>query len=120
MSKYTWSINGFVYPSADPKAIARPDHPTEPLEIQFGHRVIISMKNRTKMWHPMHLHGHFFRLLSPGAHDEFRPLKHTVNVPPGETVRFEFAADNPGRWFFHCHNLYHVDAGMAREFIYKI
>lgn len=120
MSNYTWSINDFVYPAADPMLISRPDHPTRPFEVEFGHRVFVSMKNRTKMWHPMHLHGHFFRLLTPGADDEFRPLKHTVNVPPGETVRFEFLADNPGRWFFHCHNLYHLEAGMAREFIYKI
>jgi multicopper oxidase len=47
-------------------------------------------------------------------------LKHTVNVAPGETVKFEFTADNPGRWFFHCHNLYHLEAGMARVFEYDV
>jgi FtsP/CotA-like multicopper oxidase with cupredoxin domain len=120
MSTYTWTINGFVYPTPDPKISARPQDPPEALVITTGDRVFVSIKNLTKMWHPMHVHGHFFRLLSPGLDDEFRPLKHTVNVPPGALVRFEFVADNPGRWFFHCHNLYHLIAGMAREFIYKI
>lgn len=75
------------------------------------------MINQTGMWHPMHLHGHFFRVLQ-GAGD-FCPLRHTVNVAPGETVAVEFTADNPGRWFFHCHNAYHLAAGMARVFDYQ-
>jgi len=72
------------------------------------------------MFHPMHLHGHFFRLLSRTGEDPLAPLKHTVSVAPKATVKFEFAADNPGRWFFHCHNLYHLDTGMARQWHYKI
>lgn len=106
MARYVWMIDGQAWPKADP------------LEIRRSDRVQIEMKNETMMWHPMHLHGHFFRVLQ-GAGD-FCPLKHTVNVAPGETVRIEFTADNPGRWFFHCHNLYHLDAGMAREFIYRV
>ena len=120
MRTYTWTLNGYVYPTPDPKINARPHDPPDALVIGSGNRVFVSLRNLTKMWHPMHVHGHFFRLLKPGADDEFRPLKHTVNVPPGGRVRFEFLADNPGRWFFHCHNLYHLIAGMAREFIYKI
>jgi FtsP/CotA-like multicopper oxidase with cupredoxin domain len=104
MKKYVWMIDGQAWPDASP------------LEIRRGDRVELEMKNETMMWHPMHLHGHFFRVLN-GAGD-FCPLKHTVNVAPGETVRIEFTADNPGRWFFHCHNLYHLEAGMAREFVY--
>jgi FtsP/CotA-like multicopper oxidase with cupredoxin domain len=104
MQKYVWMIDGQVWPKADP------------LRIKPGERVQIEMTNQTMMWHPMHLHGHFFRVLQ-GAGD-FCPLKHTVNVAPGETVRVEFTADNPGRWFFHCHNVYHLEAGMAREFVY--
>ena len=72
------------------------------------------------MVHPMHLHGHFFRLVLPGLDPRFAALKHTVNVNPEETVRFQFLADNPGRWFFHCHNLYHLKTGMAREIIYQL
>jgi FtsP/CotA-like multicopper oxidase with cupredoxin domain len=104
MKKYIWMIDGQVWPKADP------------LRIKRGDRVQIEMINQTMMWHPMHLHGHFFRILQ-GAGD-FCPLKHTVSVAPGETLRIEFTADNPGRWFFHCHNVYHLEAGMAREFVY--
>jgi FtsP/CotA-like multicopper oxidase with cupredoxin domain len=105
MSRYVWMIDGQAYPKADP------------LLIRTGDRVLLEMKNETLMWHPMHLHGHYFRVLQ-GAGD-LCPLKHTANVAPGETVRVEFTADNPGRWFFHCHNLYHLDAGMARVFEYE-
>jgi multicopper oxidase len=73
--------------------------------------------NDTSMWHPMHLHGHFFRV-DNGAGPR-APLKHTVNVPPKGSTRIEFTADNPGRWIFHCHNLYHFEVGMARVFEYE-
>lgn len=106
MARYVWTIAGQAYPDADP------------LRIRDGDRVQVTMKNETGMWHPMHLHGHFFRLLQ-GAGDRC-PLKHTVNVAPGETVRIEFLADNPGNWFFHCHNVYHLEAGMARQFQYEV
>jgi FtsP/CotA-like multicopper oxidase with cupredoxin domain len=107
MDKYIWSINDQVYPKA------------EPLLINPGDRVRLTMVNKTAMWHPMHLHGHFFRLLEPGVEASFAPLKATVSVGPKQTVKIEFFADNPGKWFFHCHNLYHLEAGMAREFIYQ-
>ena len=105
MAKYVWTINGQAYPKADP------------LLIRQGERVELELVNRTMMWHPMHLHGHFFRVLQGGP-DERAPLMHTVNVAPRETVRIEFITDNPGQWFFHCHNLYHLEAGMARVFEY--
>jgi len=104
MARYVWMIDGQAWPQADPLRIAR------------GDRVEIELINQTGMWHPMHLHGHFFRLLQGAG--ERCPLKHTVNMAPGETVRIEFAADNPGNWFFHCHNTYHLEAGMARVFEY--
>ena len=105
MMKYVWTINGEVYPKA------------APLLIRQGERVRIAMRNDTSMWHPMHLHGHFFRVLQ-GAGD-YSPLKHTVNVAPKGSVNIEFIADNPGRWIFHCHNLYHFEGGMARVFEYE-
>ena len=108
MEKYIWSINDQVYPKA------------EPLLIKPGDQVRLTMINKTAMWHPMHLHGHFFRLLEPGVETPFAPLKHTVSVGPKQTVKIAFLADNPGKWFFHCHNLYHLEAGMAREFIYQV
>jgi FtsP/CotA-like multicopper oxidase with cupredoxin domain len=108
MEKYIWSINDQIYPKA------------EPLLIKPGDRVRLTMVNKTAMWHPMHLHGHFFRLLEPGVEAPLAPLKHTVSVGPKQTVKIAFFADNPGKWFFHCHNLYHLEAGMAREFIYQV
>lgn len=106
MARYVWMLGGQAYPRADP------------LVIREGDRVRLTMKNETGMWHPMHLHGHFFRVLQGGG--DRCPLKHTVNVAPGETVAVEFIADNPGDWFFHCHNLYHLEAGMARVFQYRV
>jgi FtsP/CotA-like multicopper oxidase with cupredoxin domain len=108
MDKYIWSINDQVYPKA------------EPLLINPGDRVRLTMVNKTSMWHPMHLHGHFFRLLEPEVDATFSPLKHTVSVGPKQTVKIAFFADNSGKWFFQCHNLYHLEAGMAREFIYQV
>jgi multicopper oxidase len=105
MKRYVWTIDGQVYPK------------TDPLLIRQGERVQVSLTNQTMMWHPMHLHGHFFRVLQGAG--ERAPLKHTVNVAPKETVRIEFTADNPGRWIFHCHNLYHLEGGMARVFEYE-
>jgi FtsP/CotA-like multicopper oxidase with cupredoxin domain len=106
MRRYIWTIDGQAYPDA------------APLLIRKGERVRVEMVNETMMWHPMHLHGHFFRLLTPGGPNA--PLKHTVNVEPGQSTRIEFTADNPGRWFFHCHNLYHLEAGMARVWEYEV
>ncbi len=100
MMDLRWTINGQAYPDA------------EPLEIARGERVRFRMVNHSMMLHPMHLHGHFFRVGDA--------LKDTVLVPPhmGRVV-FDFVADNPGRWFFHCHNLYHLESGMAREVRYR-
>ncbi len=99
MMSTAWTIGGQVYPDA------------EPLEIRRGERVRFRMRNMSMALHPMHLHGHFFRV--------GRAMKDTVLVPPhmGE-VSFDFRADNPGRWFFHCHNAYHMEMGMAREVRY--
>lgn len=108
MARYVWTINEQVYPKA------------EPLLIKEGERIIVEIKNNTHMFHPMHLHGHFYRLLARPGEDSFAPLKHTAWVAPGKTLQFEFLADNPGKWFFHCHNLYHLVAGMAREWHYTI
>jgi FtsP/CotA-like multicopper oxidase with cupredoxin domain len=106
MKNYVWTLNGQAFPDADP------------LIIGPGERVRVEMVNKTMMWHPMHLHGHFFRALNGAG--ELSPLMHTVTLPPRETVRIEFTADNPGKWFFHCHNLYHLDAGMARIVKYQV
>ncbi len=69
------------------------------------------------MHHPLHLHGHFFRVLN--KHGNYSPLKHTVDIPPMDTVIIEFEATEEKDWFFHCHNLYHMAAGMARVVSYE-
>jgi FtsP/CotA-like multicopper oxidase with cupredoxin domain len=99
MMSSQWTINGRAYLGA------------APLDIHEGEVVRFRMVNHSMMLHPMHLHGHFFQV--GGA------LKDTVIVPPHMgRVTFDFVADNPGRWFFHCHNIYHLEAGMAREIRY--
>ena len=105
MSRYIWHING--------KAI----HQDRTLEIKEGEVVRITYENKTMMHHPMHLHGHFFRVLNKNG--DFSPLKHTVDVPPHQTRVIEFYADEPGQWMLHCHNLYHMKTGMARVVKYS-
>lgn len=104
MGGNVWTINGQAYPDAAPFVFER------------GERLRFSMFNRSMVRHPMHLHGHFFRLVDPSTGRATGPVKDTVVVDPmmGRAA-VEWTADNPGRWFFHCHNAYHMEAGMARE-----
>jgi CopA family copper-resistance protein len=104
MWRYIWSING--------KTLSQDDS----IQVHQGEVLRITMNNATMMYHPMHLHGHFFRVVN--ANGLYSPLKHTVIVPPMRTVTIEFLADESGNWFFHCHILYHMMAGMARSFQY--
>lgn len=104
MADYVWSINN------------QPLSPNDNFHIKEGEVVRFIMINRTMMHHPMHLHGHFFRMLN--GQGKRSPLKHTVSVPPMMTTVFEFEANEVGDWFFHCHLLYHMDSGMARVVIY--
>lgn len=95
MMRRGWTIDGERYPDA------------APLPIDAGQLVEVRMTNMSMTDHPMHLHGHFFRV--------GRALKDTVTVPAHMGRRaFVFRADNPGDWLFHCHKLYHLEAGMAR------
>ncbi|MEZ5976486.1 MAG: multicopper oxidase domain-containing protein, partial [Planctomycetota bacterium] len=106
MKRYLWGINGeALFENA-----VIPVKRDEVLRITFI--------NDTMMHHPMHLHGHFFRVLN--RFGEYSPLKHTVDVPPMGRRTIEWVADqDAGDWFFHCHILYHMDAGMARVFSYE-
>jgi len=105
MERYVWFLNN--------KPLSETDH----IEIKLDEVVRFIMINRTMMHHPMHLHGHFFRVLN--AQGEYSPLKHTVDVPPMTTTVIEFAAEEFGDWFFHCHLLYHMESGMARMVHYQ-
>uniref|UniRef100_UPI0039773ADA multicopper oxidase domain-containing protein n=1 Tax=Nonlabens sp. Ci31 TaxID=2608253 RepID=UPI0039773ADA len=104
MNRYIWSINGV------------PLSETDKIKIKQGEVVRITLNNLTMMHHPMHLHGHFFRVLNENG--AYSPLKHTVNVAPMQKVVIEFDASEQGDWFFHCHILYHMMSGMARVFSY--
>ena len=105
MERYVWHING--------KAINQ----DRLLSISKGEVVKIVFQNDTMMHHPMHLHGHFFRVVNEQG--ERSPLKHTVDVPPHGSRTIEFYANEPGQWMLHCHNLYHMKTGMARVVRYS-
>lgn len=105
MERYVWHING--------KAIQQ----DRLLMINKGEVVRFVFQNDTMMHHPMHLHGHFFRVVNDQG--DKSPLKHTVDVPPHGTRTIEFYANEPGQWMLHCHNLYHMKAGMARVVRYN-
>jgi FtsP/CotA-like multicopper oxidase with cupredoxin domain len=105
MSRYIWFLNG--------KTI----HQDRTISIREQDIVRFIFENQTMMHHPMHLHGHFFRVLNDAG--ERSPLKHTVDVPPHGTRTIEFYANEPGEWMLHCHNLYHLKTGMARVVKYE-
>ena len=107
MNRYIWSMNGVPLSEAD--------------NIKINNKEVtrITFNNLTMMHHPMHLHGHFFRVLNENG--EYSPLKHTVNVPPMQKMTIELYGNNGdeyGNWFFHCHILYHMMGGMARVVSY--
>ncbi len=104
MWRYIWSMNGVPLSEADK------------IKIEQGEVVRMTLNNLTMMPHPMHLHGHFFRVINKNG--EYAPLKHTVNVAPMQKVVIEFDAKEYGDWFFHCHVLYHMMGGMARVVSY--
>jgi FtsP/CotA-like multicopper oxidase with cupredoxin domain len=108
MKPYRWALNGEYWP-----------HVT-PLMLQAGQRVEIELVNRSSMAHPMHLHGHAFQVIGIDGRTVNGAVRDTVLVTPRPgRVRIAFDADNPGRWPFHCHNLYHMATGMMTEFRYR-
>ena len=105
MNRYIWSFDG--------KTIAQEPY----VMIKKGEIVELELVNDSMMHHPIHLHGHFFRLLM--GNGRFSPLKHTVDVPPMSKRLIEFEANEEKDWMFHCHILYHMMSGMARVFRYE-
>jgi CopA family copper-resistance protein len=101
MDRYIWSFDGKKFSDAD-----------GPIEFVYGERLRLVLWNDTMMSHPIHLHGMWMEL-DNGA-SAYKPRKHTVNVKPGERLAVEITADAPGNWAFHCHILYHMEAGMFR------
>lgn len=105
MLRYVWSFDFKTLSTADK------------ILIRKGERVRFVLTNNTMMRHPLHLHGHFFRFIN--AQGEYSPMKHTFDIKPMETVTIEFDANEQQDWFFHCHILYHMMAGMARIVSYE-
>lgn len=106
MQRYVWSINGKTFSELDKKVM-----------IHKGENVRIYFTNATMMEHPMHLHGHFFRVVN--MQGEFAPMKHTFNINPMGMTIIEFAATEQKDWFLHCHTEYHLMSGMATVVSYE-
>jgi len=108
MKPYAWSMNGEYWPRVTPLMLSK------------GQRVEIELVNHSMMPHPMHLHGHVFQVVAIDGRAMQGAVRDTVLVTPNMgRVRIAFDADNPGRWAFHCHNLYHMIAGMLTELRYQ-
>lgn len=105
MEAYNWSFNNKILSDSDK------------ITVNKGEVVRFVFNNTTMMRHPLHLHGHFFKVLS--GNGDYDVLKHTVDVGPKEVVTIEFAANEDKDWLFHCHNLYHAKTGMARVLRYS-
>ncbi len=105
MNRYVWSMDNRVLAESDK------------ILIKMGEIVRITMFNNSMMRHPMHLHGHDFRVIN--GQEEYAPLKNVLDIMPMETNIIEFEANLEGDWFFHCHILYHMMAGMNRVFSYE-
>lgn len=106
MNPDVWTINGRAYPN------------TEPLWVRQGDRVQVRLFNMSMESHPMHLHGHSFKVTAVNGQPTTL-IKDTVNVGHMENVDIEFAADNPGTWFFHCHKPMHMKGGMVTLVKYR-
>jgi FtsP/CotA-like multicopper oxidase with cupredoxin domain len=107
MAGATWAMNGMSM-TGD----GQNDMP--PLvTLKHGQSCVLALRNETAWWHPMHLHGHSFRIISRnGKPNPRREWRDTVLVPPREAVEIAFVADNPGDWMFHCHVTDHQETGM--------
>ena len=101
MEKFAWSFNGIKFSGA------------EPLRLNYGERMRIVLVNDTMMTHPIHLHGMWSDL--EDEQGNFHVRKHTIDMPPGSKRSYRVRADALGRWAYHCHLLYHMEAGMMRE-----
>ena len=105
MNRYVWSMDNKVVSESDK------------ILIKKGENVRMIIYNGSMMRHPMHLHGHDFRVLN--GQGENAPLKNIIDIMPMETDTLEFNANMEGDWFFHCHILYHMMSGMGRIFSYE-
>ncbi len=105
MNRYVWSLDNKVVSESDK------------IVIKKGENVRMVIYNNSMMRHPMHLHGHDFRILN--GQGDYAPMKNIIDIMPMETDTLEFNANVEGDWFFHCHILYHMMSGMGRVFTYQ-
>lgn len=103
MERFMWSFDGQKFSES------------LPIRFRFGERLRIVLVNDTMMNHPIHLHGMWSELESPDG--KFQVRKHTINVQPAQRITYRVTADAPGHWAYHCHLLYHMEAGMFREVV---
>ncbi|MEK7206608.1 MAG: copper resistance system multicopper oxidase [Pseudomonadota bacterium] len=103
MERYTWSIDGLEFGKSTP------------VHFRHNERLRVILHNDTMMTHPMHMHGLWSELETPDG--RFQVRKHTLNVQPAQRISFLVTADALGRWAWHCHLMYHMDAGMFREVV---
>ena len=103
MERYTWSLDGVEFGRS------------KPVHFRYGERLRVVFVNDTMMTHPMHMHGMWSEL--ENADGRFQARKHTISVQPAQRVTFLVSADAAGRWAWHCHLLYHMEAGMFREIL---
>lgn len=105
MNRYVWTLDNKTVSEADKILIIK------------GENLRLIIYNNSMMRHPMHLHGHDFRVLN--GQGDFAPMKNIIDIMPMELDTIEFAATESGDWFFHCHILYHMMSGMGRIFRYE-
>jgi CopA family copper-resistance protein len=103
MERFMWSFDGQKFSES------------LPIRFRFGERLRIVLVNDTMMNHPIHLHGMWSELESPDG--KFQVRKHTINVQPAQRITYRVTADAPGHWAYHCHLLYHMEAGMFKEVV---
>jgi len=103
MERYTWSLDGLEFGKSTP------------VHFRHGERLRVILHNDTMMTHPMHMHGMWSEQQTPDG--AFLARRHTISVQPAQRVSYLVNADAPGRWAWHCHLLYHMDAGMFREVV---
>jgi len=103
MERYTWSFDGLEFGQSTP------------VHFRYGERVRVILHNDTMMTHPMHMHGMWSELESPDG--RFQARRHTLPVQPAQRISYLVTADALGRWAWHCHLLFHMDAGMFREIV---
>jgi CopA family copper-resistance protein len=103
MERFVWSFDGQKFSEA------------APVHFHYGERLRIVLVNDTMMTHPIHLHGMWSEL--ENAAGEFQARKHTISVQPAQRITYRVTADAPGHWAYHCHLMYHMEAGMFREVV---